>query len=95
MDSFYFATHTRGQDILHIFSSKQTVGQPLIDVLGPEILQEIFHFMGKITIGNEPHRIASFHELRHEYHLLENMREKACSRRASTLATLVVKASGS
>jgi hypothetical protein len=32
MDSLCFTDPTRGQDILHIFSSKQTVEQLLIDV---------------------------------------------------------------
>ena len=51
MDSFYFATHTRGQDILHIFSSKQTVELLLIETCGQDMLREKFQFMGKITVG--------------------------------------------
>ncbi len=49
MDSLCFTDHTRGQDILHIFSSKQTVELLLIETCGQDMLREKFQFMGKIT----------------------------------------------
>jgi hypothetical protein len=50
MDSLCFTDHTRGQDILHIFSSKQTVELLLIETCGQDMLREKFQFMGKITL---------------------------------------------
>src|SRR2546430_12799329 len=45
-------------------------------------------------VGNDPYGIASFHELRHAYHLLENMRERACSGRANPKRTEKVAGAG-
>ena len=49
MDSLCFTDPTRGQDILHIFSSKQTAEPLLIEMCGQDMLHEQFQFMGKIT----------------------------------------------
>jgi len=49
MDSLRFTDHARGQDILHILSSKQTVEPLLIEASGHDMLQEHFQFMDKIT----------------------------------------------
>src|SRR5437763_16063972 len=49
MDSLRFTDHARGQDILHILSSKQTVEPLLIEASGHDMLHEHFQFMDKIT----------------------------------------------
>jgi|GEM_PF-2407426 len=49
MDGLCCTDHTRGQDILRIFLSKQTVESLLIEAPGQEMLHEQFQFMGKIT----------------------------------------------
>ncbi len=53
MDSLRFTDHARGQDILHILSSKQTVEPLLIEASGHDMLQEHFQFMDKITLSYE------------------------------------------